>query len=134
MAVCLFGMGLLRVCILSSTFTISFTFFFFFLASMNNNGTIHAHGFTAQGTKCTIHSTYNHFIKKNILKMGTTALFTHLKVMLLQYFQLSVFSKLSCIWADHTYYENVTIDYMFFIFWTHMSNFVIIGYYLQYDA
>ena len=33
-----------------------------------------------------------------------------------------------------TYFENLIIDYMFFIFLTHMSNFVIIGYYLLYDA
>ena len=46
----------------------------------------------------------------------------------------SVFSKISCIRTDSTYFENLTIDYMFFIFLTHMSNFVIIGYYLPYDA
>ena len=72
--------------------------------------------------------------KKEILKMGPKALFTHLKIILLQCFQFSVFSKISCIWTDPTYFENLTIDYMFFIFLTHISNFVIFGYYLLYDA
>ena len=66
--------------------------------------------------------------------MGVTALFTHLKIIFLQYFQLSVFDKLSCIQTDPTYSENLTIDFMFFIFSTLMSNFVIVGYYLLYDA
>ena len=35
----------------------------------------------------TVHRTYNHFIQKNILKMGLTVLFTHLKIILLQWFQ-----------------------------------------------
>ena len=35
---------------------------------------------------------------------------------------------------DPTYFENLTIDDMFFIFLTHMSKFVLIGYYLLYDA
>ena len=42
------------------------------------------------------------FIK--ILKMGPTALFTHLKIIFLQRFRFSVFSKISCIWIDRTYY------------------------------
>ena len=109
-------------------------FVFFFPAHMNSNCTVHAHGFTVQETKCTVHRTYNHFIKKTILKMGPTALFTHLKIIFLEYFQLSFFNKLCCIQTDSTYFENLTIEYMFFIFSTHMSNFVIIGYYLLYDA
>ena len=72
--------------------------------------------------------------KKKKLKMGPTALFNHSKIILLRYFQFSAFSKISCIRTDPTYFENLTIDYMFFIFLTHMSKFVIIGYYLQYDA
>ena len=47
---------------------------------------------------------------------------------------ISVFSKISCIRMDSTYFEILTIDYMVFIFSTHMLNFVIIGYYLLYDA
>ena len=74
------------------------------------------------------------FWKKKIIKMGPTALFTHLKIILLQCFQFSVFSKISCIWTDPTYFENLTIHYMFFIFLAHMSGFVIIEYYLLYDA
>ena len=46
----------------------------------------------------------------------------------------SVFSKISCVRTDPTYFENLTTDYMFFIFLAHMSGFVIIGYYLLYDA
>ena len=72
--------------------------------------------------------------RKKILKTGTTALSTHLKIILLQCFQFSVFSKISYIRTDPTYLENLTIDYIFFIFLTHMPNFVIIGYYLLYDA
>ena len=46
----------------------------------------------------------------------------------------SVSSKISCIRIDLTNFENITIDYTFLIFLTHMSGFVIIGYYLLYDA
>ena len=50
---------------------------------------------------CTILGTYNHFIqKKKILKMGPTVLFTHLKIILLQCFQFSVFSKINCIQTE----------------------------------
>ena len=118
-------------------FHVSFFYFFFLFFSerMNSNYTVHAHGFTVQETKCTIHRTCNpFFLKKKILKMGPTALSAHLKIFLLQYFQFSIFSKISCLRMHPTYFENLTIDYMFFIFLTHMSNFVIIGYYLLYDA
>ena len=75
----------------ASTFLVScfffFSFFFFFSARMNNNCTVHADGFTVQEAKCTVHRTYNHFIlKKKKLKMGPTALFTQLKIILLQCF------------------------------------------------
>ena len=129
MIMCLFGLGLLRICILSFTF-----FFCFFSARMNTNCTVHANGFTVQETKCTIYRTYSHFIPKKILKMDPTALFTHLKIILQLCFQFSVFSKISYIWKNPTHFENLTIDYMFFIFLTHLSNFVIIRYYLLYDA
>ena len=66
--------------------------------------------------------------------MDPTALFTHSKIILLRYFQFSAFSKISCIRIDPTYFENLTIDYIFFLFLTDMSKFLIIGYYLLYDA
>ena len=74
------------------------------------------------------------FLEKKILKMGLTTLFTHLKIILRLYFHFEVFTKISCIRIDPTYFENLTIDYMFFIFVAHMSGFVIIGYYLLYDT
>ena len=66
--------------------------------------------------------------------MGPTALFKHLKNILLQCFQFLVFCKICYIRKDSTHFENQTIDYRFFIFLTHMTNFVIIGYYLLNDA
>ena len=67
---------------------------FFFFQRMNSKSTVH----TLCGRQillfihclCTVHGTHNHFIQKKILKMGPTVLFTHLKIILLQYF--SVFS------------------------------------------
>ena len=124
-----FGFGVLRISILGFTFTFSFPFF---LARMNIDGTVHAHGFIVQETKCTVHCSCNHFIqKKKHIKMGVTALFSPLKIIFQTCFQLSVFNKLSFIQTDPTYFENLTIDYMFFLFSPLMSNFVIIGYYLQ---
>ena len=42
---------------------------------------------------CTVHRSHKlHFSATFSLKMGSTALFTHLKIILLQYFQFSVFS------------------------------------------
>ena len=49
-------------------------------------------------------------------------------------FSFLSFSKISCIQIDPTYFENLTVDYMFVIFLAHMSGFVLIGYYLLYDA
>ena len=74
------------------------------------------------------------YSETNILKKGPTALFTHSKIILLRYFQFSAFNKISCIQTDPTYFENLTIDYVFFIFLITMLNSVIIGYYLLYDA
>ena len=45
----------------------------------------------------------NHFIQKKILKMGPTVLFTHSKIILLRYFQFSVFRKKNCIRTDPTH-------------------------------
>ena len=95
-------------------FLFLFLFYFLFSTHMNSKCTVHAHGFTMRKTKCTIQSTYNHFIqKKKNLKMVSTALFTHLKIILLQYFQFSVFCKISCIRTDPVYFENLNIDYIF---------------------
>ena len=40
----------------------------------------------------TVYRTHNHFIQKKILKIGPTVLFTHLKIILLQYFSVFSFS------------------------------------------
>ena len=65
-----------------------FLFYFYFLALMNNNK---YRSCTMQETNFTIHGTQNHFIqKKKKIKMGSTVLFTYLKIILLQCF--SVFS------------------------------------------
>ena len=73
---CVFGVG---VCVLR------FCIFRFFSLCINSNLT----RFTVQEQKSlfiTVH------VLKKILKMGLTVLFTHLKIILLQYFQFSVFS------------------------------------------
>ena len=131
---CPSGLGLLRVCLLS--FTFPFVSLFFSPACVKSSCTIHALGFTVQERKSIVHRTYKHFFqkKKYILKMGPKAWFTYLKIILLQCFLFSVFKKISCIWTNPTYSKNLTIDYMFSIFLTHISNFVIFGYYLLYDA
>ena len=48
----------------------------------------------------TVHEIHNHFIQKKILKIGLTILFTHLKIILLQYFQFSVLVKINSIQRD----------------------------------
>ena len=127
-----FAFALLRLYVFH--FTFPFFLFFFFSARMNSNCTVHAHGFTVQETKCIVHWTYSHFVQKKILKPSTTTQSTHLKIILWRCFQFSIFSKISYIWTELTYLENLTIDYIFFIFSTHMPNFGIIGYCLLYDA
>ena len=47
-------------------------------------------------SSCIVHGTYNPFIQKKILKMGHTVLFTHLQIILLQYFQFLVLVKINC--------------------------------------
>ena len=121
-----------RIVRLRFWFHIFFYFIFIFSACMNSNCTVHAHGFTVQETKCTVHGTYNHFVQKTNNKNryhGTIHSFKNYFVTV-----FSVFSKISYIRTDLTYLENLTIDYIFFIFSTHMPNFVIIGYCLLYDA
>ena len=68
-------------------------FFFFFYCSSCFKGT------KLLFTHC-VHRTHNHFIQKKLLKMGPTTLFTYLKIILIQYFQFSVFNKISCIQKD----------------------------------
>ena len=71
---------------LDSRFSITFAFFFFF-QRMNNNRNVHAHGFIVQETKGIVHALF----------MGPAILFIHLKIILLQYFQFSIFTKISYI-------------------------------------
>ena len=50
--------------------------------------------------------------------MDLTVLFTHLKIILLQYFYFSVFSKISYIYNNYIYIQ-ITIDFFFFFFELH---------------
>ena len=65
-----------------------FLFLFFFLLHL------------FQRTKLLFTGPTTTLFRKKILKIGLTALFTHLKIILLRYFQFSVFSKISCIQMD----------------------------------
>ena len=137
MTTCPFEIGLLRVCVLSFMFPcwfFSFFFFLFFSTCMCSNCTFHAHDILCIRQSALFTRLTTTLFRKKILKMGRTTLFTHSKIILLRYFQFLDFSKISCIRTDPIYFENLTIDYMFSIFSIHMSNFVIIGYYLLYDA
>ena len=52
--------------------------------------------FSFQWVLCTVHGTHKPLYSATFsLKMGLTALFTHLKIILLQCFQFLVFSKIS---------------------------------------
>ena len=81
------------VCIprfLTSTFS-SFFFFFFFLRVNSNLTWVHCSR-TVQYCSCTVqYCSYTVYVLKK-LKMGLTILFKHLKIILLQCFQFSVFS------------------------------------------
>ena len=126
MTTCPFAFGLLRL------YVFSFTFPFFFQSLL-----ILTAPFMHMDLLCNRQSalftgpTTTLFKKKNI-KNGYRGTIHSFK----NYFAtvFSVFSKINCIRTDPTYSENLTTDYIFFIFLTHMSNFVIIGYYLLYDA
>ena len=48
---------------LSFAFSTASFFFFFFSACMNSNRTIHAHEFTIQETKCTVHALFTHCLR-----------------------------------------------------------------------
>ena len=94
----------------------SFSFFFFLACVIGEKGycscTVHEHQpniltfqpFSAyQWVPCTVYGTHKfHFSATFSSKMGSTALFTYLKIILLQCFQFSVFnfSKISYIQTD----------------------------------
>ena len=64
-------------------------FFFFWPTFVDFGGT----NFTVMNSKYTVYVLYWHCSRiKKILKMGSTVLFTHLKIILLQCFQFSVFN------------------------------------------
>ena len=53
---------------------------------------------TVQWVPCTVHETHKPLLStKLLLKMGPMVLFTHLKIILLQCFQFSIFCKISGI-------------------------------------
>ena len=70
-----------------------FSFFFFsFHSFCRKAGTINTVAVLFIYCRSTVHGTHSHFIRKKILNMGPTVLFTHLKIILLQCFQFLVFS------------------------------------------
>ena len=105
-------------CISSAAFVFLFFIFYFFYWEAHFTW-----DFVCQWISCIVHGTHYLFDQQNfhwndiiqwvpyivhrthkllfstkfLLKMSLTALFTHLKIILLQYFQFSVFSKISCI-------------------------------------
>ena len=101
-----------------STFT--FSIFFFFSAHMNSNITwIYCAGDKIH-CLCTVYALFT----------GSTALFTHLKMILLQCFQFSVSAKISCIQTDpvvcvftqHFYlysWSNLISSCNFFVYFKH---------------
>ena len=101
-----------------------FFFLFFFLARvsgdkrllfMNSSRTIWLFNpFLAhQWIPCTVHKTHkSHFSTTFSLKMGLTVLFTHLKIILLQYFQ---FSKISSIFKWTLNLENLIYYINYFV-------------------
>ena len=76
--------GLVCVCVLSTFASMFVCLVFFFQAVIVD----YSH------EQCIIHGTHKlHFSVTFSLKMGPTILFTHLKIILLQYFQFSAVSK-----------------------------------------
>ena len=83
-------------------FTFSFFFFFGMLLAQQNwrcgyclwtVANFSTHFQPHQWVMCTVHGTHKlHFSSIFSLKIGPTVLFTHLKIILLQYFQFSFFS------------------------------------------
>ena len=83
------GYNFVTVCLkLNPAFSrFTFFFFFFFLAWI-----VISYEFTMHETKITIHVLFINIHTLKNIKMSPTVLFTHLKIILLQYFQFSVFS------------------------------------------
>ena len=79
----------------------------------------------------TIHETYKPLFFNNLfIKNGSHGTFIHLKIILLQCFQLSIFSKINGIQMDHKYqiYVNqaitnmeFNINFFFFFFENHIN-------------
>ena len=79
-----------------------YTLFFFLV--------VEKHISAFQWVPCTIHGTHKpHFLAKFSLKMDLTALFTHLKIILLQYFQFSIFCN--PFFPTNHDYHHITIGY-----------------------
>ena len=78
-------------------FTFLSFFFFFFLEKR-----IFVVVFSFQSIPCTVYETHKLFYSATffLLKMGLIALFTYLKIILLQCFQFSFFSKINYIQTD----------------------------------
>ena len=71
-----------------------FFFFFFFFTCFNFRRQLILFTYCSH----TVYGIHNHLIqKKKNLKMDLMILFTHLKIILLQYFQFSIFNKINCI-------------------------------------
>ena len=93
---CPFGLGLLRICVLSFTFPSSFFFFSFFSAYEQSTLFMHMDSLCKRQSTLFIHCshtvyrTHNYFIQKKILKMDLATLFTHLKFILLQCFKFLI--------------------------------------------
>ena len=130
---CPFELGFLRFYVLSLTFPYFFIFLFFKRVWTVIVLFTHMDSLCSRQSSLFIGPTTTLFGKK-FIKNGSHNTIHPFKNYLLRYFKFSILAKISCIRTDPTYFENLTIDYMFFIFLTHMSNFVIIGYYLLYDA
>ena len=109
-----------------------FSSFFFFLGFHAFQGMrlLFMHCFMNSNRKCwlstvnsaTVHYLWTHkfhFSATFSLKMGPTALFTHLKIILLQCFQFSVFnfSKISSIQTDpySWYFTSFLLNFFFFL-------------------
>ena len=94
----------LSICLDSTSASTSFLFFFsFFLMHAFHCFRRHRALFTRPTTT---------LFRKKILKMSPIALFTHLIIILLQYFQFLVFSKISCIQMDPKY-QKIQLVVMF---------------------
>ena len=83
-----------------STFAFAFSFFFFFFFDACVSEDIE---YRSVGPVYCSWDPQVLYLRKKKLKMGPTTLFAHLKIILLQCFQFSIFSKISCIQTDPKY-------------------------------